>query len=95
VNNTISQPHAARTLGYEEAAADTILSPEPRTFSEAATQLAPRRPPRASFSPPTTSARTTVLPRIDGGEHGPVHLVLEDRPRYEPLKILARAGWAR
>jgi serine/threonine protein kinase len=39
-----------------------------------------------------TTARTTVLPRLDSVGSGVPRLVADLRPRYEPLKVLGRGG---
>ncbi len=45
-----------------------------------------------SFVPPTSAARTTVLPKVDGDAAGVVQLSLEPRSRYEPTKLLGAGG---
>jgi eukaryotic-like serine/threonine-protein kinase len=42
-------------------------------------------------SPPASTLRTTVLPRAEGGE-GAVHLVREERARYDPIRPIATGG---
>ncbi|MFT3769475.1 MAG: serine/threonine-protein kinase [Minicystis sp.] len=84
----------ARTLDDgETAGAATLFAPasgaHPTAF--AATLAAGTAPPSSTFTPPQSSTRTTVLPRIDG-EGGDIRLQTEARSRYEPVKLLGAGG---
>ena len=57
----------------------------------AATHAAPPSAGPASFAPPTSAARTTVLPKVDG-DGTVVQLSLQERSRYEPTKLLGAGG---
>ena len=52
---------------------------------------APEAPEMTGWSPPTSAARTTVLPHV-GGDGLLVQLSLESRSRYEPTKLLGAGG---
>jgi len=71
----------------------TLLDPSAnRGLALDATQAAPSTSPSTSrFTPPTTLARTTVLPRIDG-DGDAVSLSLDVRSRYEQSKVLGAGG---
>ena len=44
-----------------------------------------------AFAPPTSAARTTVLPHVDG-DGARIELSMESRSRYEPTKLLGAGG---
>jgi serine/threonine-protein kinase len=70
----------------------TQVAPSPRRdVSFDATQAAPSSVSGAGFAPPTSAARTTVLPHY-GGEGAEVQLSLQSRSRYEPTKLLGAGG---
>jgi serine/threonine-protein kinase len=57
-----------------------------------ATQAAPSLGgPASQFTPPSSLARTTVLPRVDG-DGALIQLSLRERSRYEPTKLLGAGG---
>ncbi len=45
----------------------------------------------AAFAPPTSAARTTVLPHVEG-DGTRIELSMESRSRYEPTKLLGAGG---
>jgi serine/threonine-protein kinase len=55
------------------------------------TQAAPSSMSVAAFSPPSSAARTTVLPHVDG-DGTAIQLSLESRSRYQPTKLLGAGG---
>ena len=54
------------------------------------TQVAPSGQ-RSVFTPPSSAARTTVLPKVDGDGVN-LHLTLEHQGRYQPTKLLGTGG---
>jgi serine/threonine protein kinase len=68
----------------------TLLAPPPAHTALAMTAVAPSKE-GATFSPPSSAARTTVLPHV-AGDGTRVELSLESRSRYEPTKLLGAGG---
>ena len=99
----MTHPHLASTLAqvssehgeHGAAFAATHVAPSSATHGTAArddaTMLAPSVGPGSAFAPPTSAARTTVLPHVDG-DGTAVQLSLESRSRYEPTKLLGAGG---
>ncbi|APR87330.1 Serine/threonine-protein kinase PknB [Minicystis rosea] len=92
----------ARTLDYNETAgAATLLAPlsssippsgdHPLAFAATVAPVESQSAVSASFFPPASSSRTTVLPRIEG-DGGSIRLANESRTRYEPVKLLGAGG---
>jgi len=84
----------ACTLDYgQTAGAATLAAPlaAGRTAALAATAIAGIDTAAVAFTPPVSSTRTTVLPRIDG-DGADVRLSVEPRTRYEPVKLLGAGG---
>jgi serine/threonine protein kinase len=78
--------------------ASTLAQVSTENAAFAATQVAPSPSPSPSpsmaastFAPPTSAARTTILPHVDGDGAG-IQLSLESRSRYEPTKLLGAGG---